>query len=136
MRKIFLFLIGLLCILPMSGCIMKEYGYEFHFCVEGGNGEIQVDPSFDIPIHLCKEWGCGLNCNEDSHIVSLIGGKKGSRELTFIAVPNDGYKVKEWIFNGKTVEGNDSLYFTAKVTSESGYNGVIVVKFEKIIDNN
>lgn len=138
MKKIFVFLISLLFILFISGCTIKEYGYKFHFCVEGGNGEIkiQTSPSFNPTVYLCKEWECGLNCNEDSHLVRFRGGKNGSYELTFIAVPNDGYKVKEWIFNGETVAGNDSLLFTAKVTSELNYNAVIVVKFEKIIDNN
>ena len=56
--------------------------------------------------------------------------------MTLIAIPNEGYKVKEWIFNGESVVENDSLIFTAKVDSKLNYNGVIVVKFEKIIENN
>lgn len=131
---------SLMFIMCLAGCKNNGYGYNFHFRVEGGNGEIKIQTSstFNPTIHLCNEMEdmCELNCNEETHFVSLLGGKNGFRELTLIAVPNDGYKVKDWIFNGEKVEGNDSLLFTAKVTSELKYNGVIVVKFEKIIDNN
>ena len=73
-------------------------GYIFNcFMVRG----FLTSSSFDSStVYLCKEMKCGL---------------------TFIAVPNDGYKVKELIFNGKTITRNDSLLFTAKVTNELNY---------------
>ena len=58
---------------------------------------------------------CSLNCSENSYYVCLHGGKKDSRELTFIATPNDGFQVKEWSFNGKTVIGNETNFFTAVI---------------------
>jgi hypothetical protein len=62
----------------------------------------------------------------------LLGGKKGSRELTFIASPDEGYQVKEWLFNGKIVEGNKTNSYKAIVSSEQNYIGVISVRFEAI----
>ena len=94
-------------------------GYIFNcFMVRG----FLTSSSFDSStVYLCKEMKCGLNCNEESHFVSLLEEKNIFHELTFIAVPNDGYKVKELIFNGKTITRNDSLLFTAKVTNELNY---------------
>lgn len=77
-----------------------------------------------------------LNIESHAAKVAKIRAKNSYRELTLIAIPNEGYKVKEWIFNGESVVENDSLIFTAKVDSKLNYNGVIVVKFEKIIENN
>lgn len=82
-------------------------------------------PDFNPTIHLCED-------TENMYFVRLLGGKNGFRELTFIAVPAEGYQVKEWVFNEKVVEGNYSDTFEARVTSEMGYSGVIAVRFEKI----
>jgi hypothetical protein len=62
----------------------------------------------------------------------LIWGKKGWRELTFIASPDEGYQVKEWLFNGKIVEGIKINSYKAIVSSEQNYCGVISVRFEAI----
>ena len=138
MKRLFLVFMSLMFIMCLAGCKNNGYSYNFHFRVEGGNGEIKIQTSstFNPTVHLCNEMEdmCELNCNEGTHFISLLGGKNSFRELTLIAVPDDGYRVKEWIFNGEKVVGNDSLMFTAKVTSELKYNGVIVVKFEKILD--
>jgi hypothetical protein len=66
----------------------------------------------------------------------MLGGKMGSRELTFIATPNEGYQVKEWLFNGKIVEGNKTNSYKVIVSSEQNYCGVISVRFEALIDYN
>lgn len=135
MKKVFLVFMSLMFIMCLAGCKNNEYSYNFHFRVDGGNGEIKIQTSstFNPTVHLCKEMEelCELHCPEESYFVSLLGEQNGFRELTLIAIPSEGYKVKEWIFNGETVVGNDSLIFTAKVDSELEYNGVIVVKFEK-----
>ena len=57
---------------------------------------------------------------------------EGEGELTFIAIPKEGYRVKEWVFNEKVVEGNNTDTFTAKVSSDLNYKGVIAVRFEKV----
>ena len=75
---------------------------------------------------------CDLDCNNGSHLVCLRGGKRGSRELTFIAIPNEGYQVKEWILNGEVVQGNKSNVITVTVSYKDDYNGVISVRFELV----
>lgn len=108
------------------GCI-TDYGYIFYFSVEEGEGELTI-PSDSVPtIHECKD-------QENMYEVYLRGGKKGYRELTFIAIPAEGYQVKEWVFNGEVVEGNKTDTFVARVTSDMGYSGVIAVRFEKILN--
>ncbi len=122
----------IMCIGLFSGC--SDYGYQFHYSVIGGNGEITVeDEAFLRKVNLCNEgpW-CELGCPENSHVINRLGGKKGSHELTFIAIPNEGYQVKEWLFNGEIVEGNKTNSYKAKVSSEQDYNGVIAVRFEAI----
>ena len=115
------------------GC--ADYGFCFHYSVDGGNGEIIVKTteSFNPQISKCKESSlCDLNCSDNSYIVRLRGSKKGSRELTFTAIPRDGYQVKEWLFNGELVKGNKTNSYTAIVSYKGNYNAVITVKFEPI----
>jgi hypothetical protein len=118
-----------------AGCGENDYGYKFHFDVDGGNGEITIENEISVRrVKLCSDeaqW-CELECADSSHIAMLLGGKKGSRELTFIATPNEGYQVKEWLFNGEIVEGNKTTSYKAKVSSQQNYNGVISVRFEVI----
>ena len=138
-KKIIIGCMLIVCFGLFTGCTIKEYGYKFHFYVDGGNGELNIDTSsYSNPnVHLCKDANmCQLECVEYSSIVALRGGKNGSRELTFIATPDEGYQVKEWLFNGKIVEGNNTNTYTAKVSSEQNYNGVVSVRFELIPNNN
>lgn len=119
-------------LLVFSGC--ADYGYEFHFDVGGGEGDIIIENEIsERRVKLCNEsqW-CKLGCSDSSHISMLIGGKNGSRELTFIAIPDEGYQVKEWIFNGKIVDGNKTTSYKAKVSSDHEYYGVISVIFEPV----
>ena len=118
----------------LAGC--KDYGYSFHFRVIGGNGEIVPEENWIEAAELCSESEfCELdNCPEGSYVIRRLGSRKGSR-LTFLAIPDEGYQVKEWIFNGKVVEGNKTNIYTARVTKKENYNGVIEVVFEKIPEN-
>jgi len=115
-----------------AGC--TDYGYTFHFDVDGGNGEIAIEnENLARKPGLCSEQpSCTLGCSDTSHVVSFMGGKKGSVEITFIAKPDEGYQVKEWRFNGGIVEGNKTNSYKARVSSEQNYNGVISVIFELI----
>src|SRR5574344_1161669 len=135
MKKILVSMFLLVFGLCLVGCVHSTYGYQFHFCVDGGNGTISIETSssFNPDVKLCidVEDMCELDCTEESYFVELNGGKNGSREITFIATPNTGYRVKEWLFNGEIVDGNKTNSFTAIVTSEEDYVGVIAVRFEE-----
>ena len=137
MKKILVSLFLLVFGLYLVGCVHSTYGYQFHFCVDGGNGTISIETSssFNPDVKLCidVEDMCELDCTEESYFVELTGGENGSREITFIATPNTGYRVKEWLFNGEIVDGNKTNSFTAIVTSEEDYVGVIAVRFEETI---
>lgn len=139
MKKLLVSIFLLVFGLCLVGCEHSTYGYQFHFCVDGGNGTISIETSssFNPDVKMCKdvEDMCNLDCTEVSYFVELNGGEKGSREITFIATPNTGYQVKEWLFNGKIIESNKTNSYTAIVTREEDYVGVIVVRFEEIICN-
>ena len=140
MKKLFLFVFLTLFSITMFGCkkviINADYGYEFHFSVEEGEGELTaITPyGYEPPVWSCRRYSyvCDLGCGENSYFVSLMGGKRGSHEVIFTAIPKEGYKVKEWTFNGKVVKGNKTNTYTATVTDKDKYKGVITVKFEKI----
>ena len=135
MRKIMIFIFFLIFVLNLSGCV--DYGYSFHYDVVGGNGTIEVnDDVSHNRIHLCQETGmCELGCTNSSRVIMFLGGRRGSVKLTFIAIPDDGYRVKEWRFNGQIIVGNNSNLYTATVSNTDNYNGVISVEFERINTN-
>ena len=114
-------------IISLGGC--RDYGYCFHFSVDGGNGIFAVE--YDN-LYFCRDSGCELNCDNNSYLIRLRGGKNGARELTFTAIPEKGYQVKEWVFNDKIVAGNKTNTYVAIVTSEQNYNGKICVRFEPV----
>ena len=118
----------------LAGC--KDYGYRFHCRVIGGNGEIVPEESSWIEAaELCSEAHfCELDCPEGSYVIRRLGNRIGCM-MTFLAIPDEGYQVKEWIFNGKVVEGNKTNTYTAEVSKKENYNGVIEVVFEKIPEN-
>ena len=125
----------IICLGLFTGC-GNGYGYQFHYSVIDGNGEITVeDEAFLRKVRLCSESLCELECPENSHVIQRLGGKKGSHQLTFVATPDEGFQVKEWLFNGEIVEGNNTISYTAKVSSEQNYYGVIAVVFEPIPNN-
>ena len=115
-----------------AGC--SDYGYNFHYSVIDGNGEITIeDEALLRKVDMCNETPrCELECPDNSYVISRLGGKKGRHKLTFVAMPDEGYQVKEWLFNGEVVEGNKTNSYEAIVLSEQNYNGVISVRFEAI----
>lgn len=118
-------------LISLNGCTHETYGYYFHFYTNEEQGKIMVEPDFNPTVYLCKDVDmCDLDCDDNSYLVCLHGGKEGSRELTLVAIPNDGYKVKEWLFNGHVVKGNKSNELTITVSYKDNYNGVISVRFE------
>ena len=141
-RKVFLLIVTLCCIIVFSGglcsmpsCLIPyvacvDYGYDFHYLVEGGNGKIEIEKR-SKPNVLCKDASCESNCPENSYYFHCRGAK-GGRSVVFTAIPNEGYQVKEWRFNGKIVEGNKMNSFEAIVTRKDNYQGFIVVVFEPI----
>ncbi len=117
-----------------SNFVCVDYGCYFHFYVEGGNGSITTD-SEDINKYVvmcCESGSLCEDCPENSYRISLLCGKQGSREVTFIAIPDAGYQVKEWRFNGQVVEGNKTNTYMATVSYKDNYEGVIIVVFEPI----
>ena len=137
-------LLGILLVLAICVCFgyymlgtfvkCTDYGYYFHYRVDGGNGEIEIEKTagFQPVKSLCNESWCELNCPENSFFFSSRGNKKGTLTLTFIAIPDEGYKVKEWCYNGEVVEGNKTNTYTASVSYKENYNAIIAVKFEPI----
>lgn len=98
------------------------YEYQFHFFVEGGNGTINVET---------RENKCTFDCVGDLCIVKFNGGE--NKEITFVATPNIGYQVKEWVFNGEVVEGNKTNSYTVIVSSEDESSYDISVRFEEMV---
>ena len=123
----------MICLGLFAGC--TDYGYEFHFDVIDGNGELTLNYDGTRVWHCNEQPSHKLECTNTSRYVVLMGGKKGSHELTFLAIPNEGYQVKEWLFNGEVVEGHKFNSYTAKVSSEQNYYGIIAVTFEPIPNN-
>lgn len=87
------------------GCVKEDYVYVFHFYVDGDNGALKIETtsSFNQRVRLCSddENLHELECVGGSQYVKLLDWKGGSRELTFIATPNEGYQVKKWLFTDK-----------------------------------
>lgn len=122
--------------ISLSSC--SDYGYEFHFAVINGNGNLTIDlPASEIEnlgIELCSNPGhpYELDCPEGSQWFYILGGRNGSYEFTFIAEPDEGYEVKQWLFNNEIVVGNTSNSFLAEVSSETSRQGFIFVEFALI----
>lgn len=79
----------------LAGCV--DYGYFFHYRVVGGNGEITTENSNLVKsAELCNESVfCELDCPENSYVISRLGNKKSTGPITFLAIPDKGYQVKE-----------------------------------------
>ena len=106
--------------------------YIHHFYVDGGHGELIVEEKFANFVRSCEEYPTNLGtCPSNCKHWGGFGAPGGYREATYTAIPDEGYIVKEWLYNGEIVEGNKTNLYTARVTSENEYNGVIVVRFKK-----
>lgn len=68
-----------------AGC--SDYGYEYHFYVEGGNGNLMVEELLDADLDALNQMVTmcdsssrfyhGINCPDNSKYIVLLGGKKG-----------------------------------------------------------
>lgn len=112
-----------------------DYVMFVHFYVEQGKGELMVETT-PIIIDVCEEvsW-CELDCPKNSQIITIHSGKGTiRRELTFRATPDEGYKVKEWLYNGEKITDNTTEVLNIVVTSEEGYDVAVTVVFEEILN--
>jgi hypothetical protein len=91
----------------------------FHFRVVGENGTISSDRTEE----------------SDSSTIYVRGSKKG-QQIELTAIPDDGYQVKEWKYNGEVVEDNKSNSFTAIAKSYKQDKNIITVEFEPIPSEN
>lgn len=128
-KKIIIVAVALMmCLGILSSCV--DYGYEFHFSVVGENGTI-VRRWWDS---YTSEW------RENSSPVFVNGANKASKkhpyQLELTAIPDDGYQVKEWICDGRLVEGNKSNSFIAISSDYTHYWAVITVEFEPVPSKN
>lgn len=131
----FAVILSLITILLFSFAGCREYSYYYHFSVDGENGVIalQTSDSFNPMVYACSGTEkCTLNCSSESFFIEMAGGKKGAHKLTFIAVPDEGYQIKEWVVNGKVVKGNKTNMYTVNSDICKNYNAVICVRFEPI----
>lgn len=112
LRKTILSIIVIVASLTLlSACI--DYGYTFHYSVTGGNGTLKPTRG------------------GDTSPVTLRGGRKG-QQLKFIATPDEGYRVKQWTFNGEVVEGNKTEVFVAQAKNRNQPNVTVTVEFEPV----
>ncbi len=114
MKKIVLFLTVLFVLSTATAC--SDYEYNYNFSVQGGNGKLYAI--------------CGDKEIYESPIV-LMGGKRGNHQLKFIAVPDEGFQVKQWIYNGKIAEDYKLESFTTGLVSYNDYISVSV-EFELV----
>lgn len=100
-----------------------EYGHEYHLTVTGGNGT------------LYAVWGDSAPENETKYegpTFSLRDGKGTNVGLKFIAVPDEGYRVKEWRCNGLSFDTQSEVFYLP----ETVYAGVVYIGVEFEIDLN
>lgn len=111
-RKILLLTVMIVISVALLGACL-DYGYTFHYSVTGGNGT------------LAPTWG------GETSPVTIRGGRKG-QQLEFVATPDEGYRVKQWTFNGEVVEGNTSEVFVARAKNRKQTNVTVTVEFEPV----
>jgi len=78
----------------MEHIVLVEFGpltYPVTFGVVNGNGE--------------------LSATVDKNSITSVAQVEHSKKIVFEAEPADGYRVKEWIYNGKIVDNNTSDIF-------------------------
>ena len=111
-RKILLLTVMIVISVALLGACL-DYGYTFHYSVTGGNGTLKPTRG------------------GDTSPVTLRGGRKG-QQLKFIATPDEGYRVKQWTFNGEVVEGNKTEVFVAQAKNRNQPNVTVTVEFEPV----
>lgn len=80
-----------------SGC--RNYGHKYDYRVVGEGGTI------------CMIWN-DIEFEAEFSPRDITDGKKVNHDILFLAIPDDGYCVKQWTHNGKVVEGNKTNEFT------------------------
>ena len=136
MKKNMLLLIVFISLLFMNSLIAcVDVSQQVHYRVDGDGGNLinlDVDDEY-----LCSERYCGYGCPENSKFIALSGRTKINIDLHFEAIPDDGYKVKEWIVNGQIIEDNVSNLFTINIVNDEDCKPTIIkVRFEKISNDN
>lgn len=122
-KSMFLFVAISCCTFFCSCLACRDYGYEYNFSVVGGNGEIFV------------KLGDELYSSSESPL-RLLGGKVCNHNLEFVAYPDEGYQVKNWVYNGEIVEENKSNTLFSREANNKNNVIVITVEFEPIPDLN
>ena len=136
MKKNMLLLIVFISLLFMNSLVAcVDVSQQVHYRVDGDGGNL-INLDFDDE-YLCSERYCGYDCPENSKFIALSGRTKINIDLHFEAIPDDGYKVKEWIVNDQIIEDNVSNLFTINIVYDGDWEPtIIIVRFEKISNDN
>ncbi len=102
----------------LSGCV--DYEYQYHFYVKGGHGKIVIAYK-----------GETIATEMDSPLI-MRGGKTGTHQLEFMAIPDEGYRVKEWMYLGEVVKDNKSNMLISQQVGPENYIVTVSVEFEPI----
>jgi len=117
LASVFAGVIAFGCCLGLVGCV--DYGYEYHFYVKGKNENGELYAVF----------GEELVNSYDSPIC-LMGDGRGVHTVEFLAVPDEGYQVKQWTCNFEVIKENINTYIAHGEKGE--FLMVITVEFEPI----
>lgn len=99
-NRLFLF-IGLVLFLLFCLSACSDSGHDYYLTVSNDYGTVYA------------LWGAGTKYESkyEEPMFSLMDGKGVNRTLTFVAVPDDGYRVKEWRCNGKVYSTQSTLFY-------------------------
>lgn len=114
-----LLLIAFIIIVENRLLACSDYAYEFYYEITGENGSL-----------VAFEWDGSEPVDSSFSPIVFEGGKKGSYSVEFLAIPEEGYKVKEWVCNGEIVTGNKTNIFVAELLSPGKI--YVSVEFEPI----
>ena len=117
LASLFATVIAFGCCIGIGGC--TDAIYEYHFYVKGKNenGELYAVRGEEL-----------IN-SYDSPVLLKGSGKVGTT-MDFIAVPDEGYQVKQWTCNFEVIKENINTYVAHGEKDE--YIMVITVEFEPI----
>ncbi|MBR2138289.1 MAG: hypothetical protein IJ966_03205 [Bacilli bacterium] len=135
MKKIMLLLIIFISAIFINSCVgIGDVSIQVHYYVDGTGGNLICLDLNDTEAPSCKHY-CSYGCPKNSHYISVNGN--GSTPLKtnilFKAIPDEGYKIKNWILNEQVVEDKKDNVFEVYVNSEESTNAIILkVEFETI----
>lgn len=109
-------------------------GNTIKFTVRDGSNAIVANEGFTLtttieeyPVTFNTVNGFGsLTASVDGTTISTASQVQKGKDVVFTAVPNDGYKVKEWKLNGVTVDVTGSTYTLSGLTGAA----TVTVEFE------